>query len=132
MHEWGLAEAIVETISRLVTESQGKVTEVIVEVGELQNIDLEILKFAVNELLKQRNLSNVRVKYEVVCAIFRCSLCGFCWRLSDVQLSKEELEAIHFVPEVIYSIMRCPRCNSSDFSIVQGRGVMLRSRVEVK
>lgn len=38
-------------------------------------------------------------------------------------------EAIHFVPELAHSYLRCPRCQSPDFDILEGRGVTI-GRIE--
>ena len=42
-------------------------------------------------------------------------------RLEDVR------EAIHFVPEIAHTYIKCPKCGSPDFEVVQGRGVWLES-----
>lgn len=100
--------------------------EVKIKVGELQQVELEVLDFALKELLKRAPLEEVKLKLEREKARFRCKICGLGWGLDEVvTLSKEELEAVHFVPELIHAFARCPRCKSPDFEIVRGRGVWL-------
>ena len=127
MHEWALAEATISAILKAVEERGAKkVTEVKVKIGKLQQVELEVLDFALKELAKRTPLKGTKFKLEWEEARFRCKACGLRWGLSDVgTLSKEELEAVHFVPELIHAFARCPRCKSPDFEIVGGRGIWL-------
>jgi hydrogenase nickel incorporation protein HypA/HybF len=50
MHEWALAEAVVKAVEELVAES-GRVECVEVVFGELQSLDEEVFRFALEELL---------------------------------------------------------------------------------
>jgi hydrogenase nickel incorporation protein HypA/HybF len=43
--------------------------------------------------------------------------------LKKKDLSSEVAEAIHFIPEIAHTYMRCPRCHSPDFEVIAGRGV---------
>jgi hydrogenase nickel incorporation protein HypA/HybF len=42
-------------------------------------------------------------------------------------VEENELEAIHFVPEIAHTYLRCPKCDSPDFEILGGRGVTLQT-----
>jgi hydrogenase nickel incorporation protein HypA/HybF len=42
-------------------------------------------------------------------------------------LDDEVSESIHFIPEVAHSYLKCPKCGSSDFEFMKGRGVWLAS-----
>ena len=51
MHEWALAEGVIQAASGSVEErGLEKVTEVVVRIGELQQIEHEILQFALEQL----------------------------------------------------------------------------------
>ena len=52
-----------------------------------------------------------------------CELTGYEMALP---MNHEESEAVHFVPELVSSYMRCPACKSPDFSIVRGRGIYIK------
>lgn len=126
VHEWALAEAIVEAVSRYASQhGYGSVRSVTVRVGELQDADIEVLRFALGELSR---MSRVRIggfRVEVEEAVFKCRACGHEWRLRDLGLSESVREAVHFVPEAVYAYARCPRCGSPDYEIVRGRGVYI-------
>jgi len=126
LHEWALAEAVVLSLSQYLREvGWGRVSRVVVSLGELQAVDREVFEFALKELA---NLYSVDIgRFELVEeeASFECRSCGFRWRLKDLELPDEVREAIHFLPEAAYAYLRCPRCGSADFILASGRGVKL-------
>lgn len=127
MHEWALAEGVVATVSRI-AEEQGlrQVTEVTVRIGELQQVDKEILIFAIDQL-RTPVMREAKILVEEAPARLRCRVCGHIWRFDPKGLEEEISEAIHFVPEVVHAHLRCPGCGSPDFEVVEGRGVWLAS-----
>jgi len=98
-----------------------------IRIGELQNIDLEVFKFALKELFKENSLEKVEVILVKSKAVFKCRRCKHVWRLDDVKLKNEEVEAIHFMPELIHAFISCPNCKSCDFDIIEGRGVWIEN-----
>jgi len=126
MHEWALAEAVISTISRL-AESEGlrEIKEVKLKIGELQQIELEVFKFALTQLRDSSLLKNAKFNIEVVNAEIKCRNCGFRWSLEKEKINGDVAEAIHFVPEVIHAFIRCPKCGSPDFEVIGGRGVWI-------
>lgn len=128
MHEWALAEAIISGVNDYVNKiGRKEVGKVVVRLGELQSIDKEILRFALNELVKDSAVKIDEIVLKDEEAVFRCRKCGHEWRLKDVEFSEEVKEAIHFVPEVVHTYMKCPGCQSTDFEVVKGRGVWIES-----
>ncbi len=128
MHEWALAEAIIKLIEYKALESGiNRVNYVKVVLGELQQVDEEILLYAFNELLNiLKNEKNIEVvKYQLVKekAEFKCNRCNSIWSLNTNTVSADELEMIHFIPEIIHSFISCPHCGSHDFEIIRGRGL---------
>jgi hydrogenase nickel incorporation protein HypA/HybF len=125
MHEWALAEAVISSATETAKkEGLRKITEVKITVGELQQIELDILKFALSQVTTPQ-FSNTKFEIETQKAKMKCRVCDHQWLLSEETLDKESAEAIHFVPEIAYVYIRCPNCKSPDFEIVQGRGVWL-------
>jgi hydrogenase nickel incorporation protein HypA/HybF len=127
MHEWALAEAILKSASEFAeNEKLCEVTEVTIRVGELQQVERPILRFALTQmktpLFKQAKFRILRAK-----STLKCRVCGTIWQFSLKNLDKETAEAIHFVPEVAHTYIKCPKCGSPDFEIVSGRGVWLES-----
>lgn len=132
MHEWALAEAIISSVSQI-AEKEGlkEVKEVKIKVGELQQVEVDILEFALSDL-KMDKLKNAKFSIETVKAKLQCRVCGHKWFFNRDKLAEESAEAIHFVPETVHAYIKCPRCGSPDFEILQGRGVWLESIRGVK
>lgn len=131
VHEWALAEAVVMSVVEFArSRGASRVRRVVVSLGELQAVDREILGFALEELRKGASVPIDEFVLEEEEAVFRCRACGFEWRLRDVSgLGEEVREYIHFVPEVVHTYLRCPRCGSPDFEVVRGRGVRIKEVV---
>ncbi len=132
MHEWALAEAILTTASQIAQKEQLKeVTEVTIRVGELQDVEKEILEFALGEiksdLFKNSKFCILKAKTEL-----RCRVCGTSWEFKKDTLDHATAEAIHFVPEAAHTFIKCPKCGSPDFEIASGRGVWLDNIQGVK
>jgi len=132
MHEWALAEAVISTVSQIAGKERLKeVTEVRIKVGELQQVELDILKFALSQL-ETPKFRNAKFNIETVSAELKCRVCGYKWIFGKEGLNKDVAEAIHFVPEIAHAYVKCPECGSPDFEILQGRGIWLESVKGVK
>lgn len=132
MHEWALAESVITTVvDEIKLNNIRKVTKVDVKVGELQQIDLEIFQFALENVIRAYELildSNA-VRIEIEKNVLRCEVCGKTWSFDDAGCmpGEDEAEAIHFIPEIAHVYIRCPECSSPDFEIVKGRGVWVEA-----
>jgi len=125
MHEWALAEAIISAVSKYAQEERLKeITEVKIKTGKLQQIEPEILRFAL-EQIKTSDFKNTRFDVEVVNAKLKCRICEEEWAPEMERLNKESSESIHFVPETVHAFVKCPKCGSRDLEILSGRGVWL-------
>ena len=132
MHEWALAEAIISAVSKIAEkENLREISEVDLKLGELQQIDVNILKFALSQM-KEGKLSNAKFKIKTVKAKFKCRVCNHTWTLRDMKIAEETRELIHFVPEVTHAYARCPKCGSPDFDIIEGRNLWIASVKGVK
>ncbi len=128
MHEWALADGILKTALEFAKEHRAKsVKRVTIVLGELQDVEREIVEFALNEMKKGTFAENAEFSFEEEEAIFKCRNCGHTWKLKDVEgeLNGEIREDIHFVPEVVHTFLSCPNCGSRDFEVVKGRGVYI-------
>ena len=132
MHEWALAESVVlAAVEAAQKENLKAITEITVQIGELQQIEKEIFLFALKQLAKTQkptiktNAFHLRTEKSSL----TCKNCGKTWKYSDMKkkLNETESESIHFIPEVVFVHARCPHCNSPDFEITKGRGVVLSS-----
>jgi hydrogenase nickel incorporation protein HypA/HybF len=132
MHEWALAESVVTTVIETAKkEKLKKIDKVNIRLGELQQIEQGIFKFALQEIIVAQNgmLRDVKIDIETENTTLSCRNCGHRWCFGDIKekLGENESEAIHFVPEVALVHTRCPKCGSPDFNIITGRGVSITS-----
>ncbi len=125
MHEWALAEGVIST-ARKFAEENGltKVTEVVVVIGELQQVEHDVLEFAF-EQLKTKLFEEAKFVLKAEPAKFKCRNCGHEWTFKAQGLSEDISEAIHFVPEMAHVYIKCTECGSPDFEVSKGRGVWL-------
>ncbi len=127
MHEWALAEGVVSTAEKIANEQRLKeITEVVVGIGELQQIDNKIFRYAL-EQLKTPIMKKSKFILQSIEGKLSCRICGEKWVFSNEGMDEDVSEAIHFVPEVAHAYIKCPNCNSTDFEVKEGRGVFLSS-----
>jgi hydrogenase nickel incorporation protein HypA/HybF len=127
MHEWALAEAIITAAAEVAEkEKLREVTEIIIRVGELQQIEPDILEFALCQL-KPAKLKNAKFTIEPSKTQLTCKACGNTWLFTKEKIDQESAEAMHFLPEVVHVFIKCPKCGSPDFEIVEGRGIWLQT-----
>ena len=125
MHEWALAEGVISTATKFARENNlTKVTEVVVMIGELQQVEHDVLEFAF-EQLKTPLFEEASFVLKSQEAKFKCRNCGNEWIFKSQGMTEEVSEAIHFVPEMAHVYIKCPKCGSPDFEVSQGRGVWL-------
>ena len=132
MHEWALAESIITAALEEAGKNKLKtIAEIIIQVGELQQIEQDIFEFALNEIIKAqgKKLKNTKICIEIEKSTLKCKNCEHKWSFSEMKkkLEEDEAEAIHFIPEVAFVHTRCPKCSSPDFEIMTGRGVSITS-----
>src|SRR5665647_741446 len=127
MHEWALAEAILATAKEIAEKEKLKeVTEVTIKVGELQQVERDILRFALSQM-KTECFKNAKFHILKAKSMLKCRVCGTTWQFKKEKLDKTTMEAIHFVPEVAHTYIKCSKCSSPDFEIASGRGVWLEN-----
>jgi len=130
MHEMALAEAVV-TASLEAAAQNGvlKITRIEVRVGELQSIEADAFRAAIEDLVAVHAGAAAGAVVDVAIdpARFRCRPCGRAFGLADTggPGSEDASEAIHFIPELAHAFLRCPACASPDFEVTAGRGVSL-------
>ena len=129
MHEWALAEAVIEaTSAALAGRDPSCLRTVTVKLGELQAVDREVFSFALATLLRERPFRSASYALETEPASFRCASCEREWLLAETPgLGAETREAIHFLPEAAHAFVRCPSCGSPDYRVQAGRGVHIES-----
>ena len=132
MHEYALAEGVILTaVKAAVNGGLKQITAIRVKIGELQQIDSEIFDFAIKEIIKKENpiMKDARIIIEQEKAFLECRVCGNKWSFCEISdgLNKKESESIHFVPEVLHTYIKCPKCKSPDFKVAGGDRVWIDS-----
>ena len=107
MHEFALAQDIIETISRSVTEKLEKITALHIEVGEFSGVVLDSLEFGLTVVLEDKNLFNIKINMNTVPATVVCE-CRHEYHIKDI------LES-------------CPKCQSYKRKFTSGADVIIRS-----
>ena len=138
MHEWSLAEVILESLKSLVKQEKARsLIEVEISYGEMMELEPEILEFALEDLSKDANLGNPRFLLSEERSYFKCNSCGYRWELEEAhkQLSEdlgileeptgEKESPLHFIPDLVQVFMKCPRCGSRDFEVESGRTIKI-------
>ena len=132
MHEWALAEAILISAKQVaLQEHLTIVTEVTIRVGELQQVEPPILRFALKQM-SEGVLKGAKFRILKAKSTLKCRVCGTSWKYNSKKVDKATAEAIHFIPEVAHTYIKCPKCGSPDFEIASGRGVWLEDIKGVK
>jgi hydrogenase nickel incorporation protein HypA/HybF len=127
MHEWALAEAVITAAQQIAEKEKLKeIKEITIKVGELQQIEQEILRFALSQL-KPASFKNAKFRITKAKTTLKCRVCENTWLFRKNKLDEGTAEAIHFVPEVAHAYIKCPKCGSPDFEITEGRGVWLEN-----
>jgi len=125
MHELSLSKATYKSILEILKQRNktlNELKEVILAIGEIQNIDIDLFLQSLQEYLL-----NIKISYKIIKAKIRCKKCLNEWYYSDSLniLNEDQKESIHFIPETIYLFIRCNNCNSNDFEIIDGRGIFI-------
>lgn len=132
MHELALAEAVITSaLESAEREGIETITRIQVRIGELQQIQREVFEFALKELMPaaESRIAQATIEVETESARLRCRACDHAFTLQDTSGPRDhdEAEAIHFIPELAHGFLRCPRCQSPDFEVREGRGVTIHS-----
>ena len=130
MHEYALAEAVLRTALGIATERHlARITALHVAVGELQQISLDLFQGALANVpaAQDPRLADLHSTVTIEPATLRCRACGAAFSMRDAagRRGADDLEAIHFVPELAHAFLGCPACASPDFEILGGRGVTI-------
>ena len=125
MHELVIVSGIIEAVSDLARKEKKKILRFTVAVGELASFDRSLIEELLNEVKKGSILEDTQVDIEVEKAEVLCKSCESTWGFTDLiePLGENEREMIHFLPELVSSFSRCPKCGGRDLEIRSGRGI---------
>ncbi|MFA6923426.1 MAG: hydrogenase maturation nickel metallochaperone HypA [Bacteroidales bacterium] len=109
MHELSIAQNIIEIVEENARKLKLKIiSEVEIDVGTISGVVPENLEFAMDVSVKDTILENAKIKLNIIKAKAKCLKCS------------NEFEI-----EEIYSF--CPKCNSFEFEIIQGKELKVKS-----
>ena len=107
MHEFALAQDIIETISTKVTDDLKKVSRIDIDVGAFSGVVADSLDFGIKVILEEKNNKEAKVNITTVPTIARCE-CGKEYELHDI------LES-------------CPSCYSFNRKLLSGMDIVINS-----
>ncbi|MEA3497279.1 MAG: hydrogenase maturation nickel metallochaperone HypA [Bacteroidota bacterium] len=111
MHELSIATNIVEIAEVNVKKNNGKsVSEIEIEIGNLSGVVQEALDFAMDVAFENTVLENAKIKIIKIQAKAKCKNCLHEFEVQDF-----------FSP--------CPKCNSFNPEILQGKELKVKSLV---
>ncbi len=125
MHELVIVSGIVEAVSDLARREGKRILTFTVAVGELASFDKNLIEELLNEVKKGSLIEDAEARIEIERAEVLCKSCEAIWGFSDLiePLGENEREMIHFLPELVSSFSKCPKCGSRDLEIRSGRGI---------
>lgn len=123
MHEFSIAQQIVDVVFRTAQENEAQLIErVVVVIGELTLLSEEQVRFWLQEFFSHKPISREAcVEIIVQPALIRCSHCGF-----EGAPPCPGPEAHFLLP-----ILACPRCGQSGVTIKEGRECLVK-KITVK
>ena len=107
MHEISIAENIIKLIQNEYGNSEFKIKEIFVQVGELSGIIPDTLIFAFDQLKNDTKFSDTKINVEIIKCKLKCNNCG---REYEISLS---------------DITKCENCGSDDFILIGGTDIIL-------
>lgn len=107
MHEFALAQDIVETISAKVTEDLEKVSKINIDVGAFSGIVIDSLDFGLQAVLADKKIPDVKINITEVPTIARCE-CGNEYQLREI-------------------FETCPLCHSFNRKLISGMDIIIKS-----
>lgn len=107
MHELAVAQDIIETVTRKVTDDLFTVTSITIEIGSFSGIVQDSLEFGMELVTKERGADHIDIEIKAIPATAKCS-CGHIYELKEI-----------FDP--------CPKCSSMNRKLISGTDVVIQS-----
>jgi len=125
LHEFSLVQGIIDAVQETAQDKGGRVKSFKVQVGELAQFDIRLIRELLVELKKGTQLEQAKTIVVRERSRVRCLSCNSEWNFDDLvgPLRRNEKEMVHFLPEILSSYCKCPSCSRSYFEIVKGRSV---------
>lgn len=103
-----------------------------VVVGRLRALNLETLSFMFEAVAADDSLTEeATLSFEHKEALVQCNECNNTWTISPKDLNAGSKQLLHYSGVVEGMDLTCPECDSSDYSIQEGRELFI-SRIEAE
>lgn len=111
MHEFSLAQNIVEIVDRSLAENGlTRAAELVLEIGTLSGVEIPALEFALESLRKNSSIERCNIR---IARVGAQGICRNCHR--------------EFEPEEHFSA--CPHCDGYGFDLIKGHELLVKSIV---
>ena len=118
MHELSMAQGIINAVLDTAEANNATdVTEVSVEVGRLAMINPEQLEFILGVLIDNTIMQDAEIKFEDIPAEVECFDCQF---QGEAILDDSD----HYAP-----LVKCPKCDSLNVEILNGKDIVVKNIV---
>jgi hydrogenase nickel incorporation protein HypA/HybF len=110
MHEFSIAEALIEQVERELRRAgqKGPVKRLELAVGKLSGVHADSLRFAFDLVAPGTVADGASLEIAEPKAVSQCHACG----------AREEIDEL---------VVECPRCKSADITIEEGRDLLLQT-----
>ena len=109
MHEFSLAQNVVEIVEEAVTShNASRATLVVIEIGKLSGVEIEAFKTAMEALQPGTLMEGAEIDYDIKEGLAKCQKCGSSFSANNL-----------FTP--------CPDCGTYHSDIVQGKELLVKS-----
>ncbi|MFH1005164.1 MAG: hydrogenase maturation nickel metallochaperone HypA [Bacteroidota bacterium] len=109
MHELSISQNIVDIVKSHASKYHAKkVTEIIIDIGEVSGIEKTALEFALEILVKNTFLQDTKIIINIIPGKARCSSCGNIFPVHDF-------------------ISQCSNCGNIYPEIIQGKNLKVKS-----
>jgi hydrogenase nickel insertion protein HypA len=143
LHELSIAQSVVSAVLLEAEKNNAShVKEINLDVGELMQLETDVLADALNMLMTGEKLNGAKVSVHVKSALFSCRRCGNRWDMSEVKRQLERVPdsllvrepdskevPLHFFPYLYSSFANCPKCGSTDVATLDGDDIKLRTLI---
>ena len=123
MHEYSISAEIVKTVLDTAENNSGKkVLSVQLEIGELALLNVEQVKFWIDEMFKGTVAEGAKVKVKKIKAEIECAACGY---------RGGPTPGLKNTPNHL-TLLSCPTCGSFQIEIKKGRECLLQRIQAIK
>ncbi len=111
-----------------------KVKEIYLKIGEMSNIDSQILVGAIEDLKDPNLMDDLKVYATIEKNRFKCRNCGREWNFSEIEKNIEKINVdgdtpLHYLPDSAQIFIECPYCGSHEFDMYGETGVVIEKIV---